>query len=136
MADWEIYMKNELESELRPQQSGDRHELAILAIIRDYLRLDDDKLGTTVADQAAQRIRDCYHKAYLDEDEGWYFRRDDDHGASSVTQTVSAHVWEMALQFPETDIRHTALVNLLVTINRDSPNTEFDPKVSSMLATR
>lgn len=131
MAGWEIYLKKELESELRPELSGDRYELLVLGIIRDLLRLENSKLDSSAADRAAQKIRDCYHDADLDEDGDWYFRRDDDHGASDVTQTVCGYVWEMALQFPETDVRQTTLVNPLVALKRGS-SEEFDPEVGLM----
>ena len=94
-------MKNELGYYPRPQMSGDRYELAVLGIIGDLLRLEGDKLdvaaAAAAADQAAQKIHDYYCKAYPDEDQRYDLRRDDDHGASSMTNAICSHVWEMAL---------------------------------------
>jgi hypothetical protein len=128
-SDWEIYIRDYLEEDLREVQPGDRNDLAIIAIIRDFLRLDDDKLDTAAVDQAVEKIRTYYHDTYLNEDDGVYYRREDDHGSSDVTQAVCYNSWNVALQFPETDIRHTALVSLIANLKKACPPTEFNPKV-------
>jgi hypothetical protein len=127
--DWEIYIRDYLEEDLRQAQPGDRNDLAIIAIIRDFLRLDDDKLDAAAVDQAVDKIRTYYHDAYLNEDDGAYYRSDEDHGSSDVTQAVCYNSWHVALQFPETNIRHTSLVSLIASLKKACPPTEFDPKV-------
>lgn len=47
-----------------------------------------------------------------------------------MTNAIYGHVWEMALQFPETHARHTILVDLLAALKRNSPDA-FDPEVGS-----
>jgi hypothetical protein len=134
--DWEIYIKDHLEEDLREELPGDRNELAIIAIIRDFLRLDDDKLDTAAADQAAERIKTYYHDTYLVEENGFLYRDADDHGAADVTQSVCYNAWNIALQFHETDIRHTALVSLIAAFKNASAATDFDPEVSTILSPR
>jgi hypothetical protein len=54
--DWEIYIRDHLEQGIRQELPYDRNKLAIIAIIRDFLRLGDDKLDKAAVDQAVGKI--------------------------------------------------------------------------------
>lgn len=127
VADWEDFMKDVLEDDIL---SDDDYASTLLAVLRDFLRLPDAQLDNAAVDEASRKNHDCYRDAYLDkEDRGSYFRPREDHGAHLMTITIVPYIWELASQFPETDIRHIALADLLIAIKRDSA-TEFDPEVN------